>query len=172
MDHRENDLIAQAQKGDVAAFEALVRCYQDRLWRIAVQIVGDGDDAQDVCQECLIKVFRSLCTFRAGERFSVWLYRIAVNAAIDFRRRQRKRGQVALSEELPDRGGPSVELRILLEAVLEQLSPKQRSAFVLRDLQGFSLAEIAHILRCSKVTARVHLFRARKVIREKVGQES
>jgi RNA polymerase sigma-70 factor (ECF subfamily) len=171
MDCRETELIAQAQRGDVAAFETLVRCYQDRLWRIAVQIVGDGDDAQDVCQECLIKVFRSLGTFRVGEQFSTWLYRITVNAAIDFRRRQQKRGQIALSEELPDRGGPSVELRMSLEVVLEELSPKQRSAFVLRDLQGFSLDEVAHTLGCSKVTARVHLFRARKLVREKVGQE-
>ena len=169
----EEELVDRARRGDLAALDTLVRKYQHMAYTIAYQIVGNADDAQDVCQESFIKLYRAISRYRPKQKFSAWFYRLVVNAAIDFRRRE-KRGRVSFEEEKERPDGDSwshSDLRMSLERVLDELSPKQRSAFVLRDLQGFTIQEVARILGCSPVTTRVHLHNARSRIRKKMENE-
>jgi RNA polymerase sigma-70 factor (ECF subfamily) len=175
MSEQGEDLVVRAQDGDLAAFERLVRQYQEMAYAIAYQVVGDADDAHDVCQECFIKLHRVIGQYRPRHRFSTWLYRLIVNTAIDFQRREARARHAPLraGEEVADgRAWGGGDLDLSLERVLSGLSPKQRSAFVLRDLQGFSLEEVAHILGCSAITVRVHLHNARRQIRERLKSEA
>lgn len=166
----ENRLITSAQLGDLKAFEMLVRQHQDMVYAVAYQIVGDADDAQDVCQTCFMKVHRDIGKYRPTAKFSTWLYRIAVNAAIDFQRRQKRDRFVSVEDVELVSGQEDYEVQLSLDRVLEGLTPKQRVAFVLRDLQGFPLDEVAEILKCSSITVRVHLHNARRYVRKKMEQ--
>ena len=170
-DMAEDHLIKSAQLGDLKAFEMLVRQHQDMVYAVAYQIVGNADDAQDVCQTCFIKVHRDIGKYRPKAKFSTWLYRIAVNAAIDFQRRQKSDRFVVVDEAELVSGKSDLDVQLSLERVLEGLTPKQRVAFVLRDLQGFPLDEVAEILKCSSITVRVHLHNARRYVRKRMEQE-
>lgn len=174
MSEQGEDLVVRAQDGDLAAFECLVRRYQEMAYQIAYQIVGDADDAQDVCQECFIKLHRVIGQYRPRHKFSTWLYRLIVNTAIDFQRREARARHVPLEagRDVADgRAGSPEALRASLDRILSDLSPNQRSAFVLRDLQGFELKEVAQIMGCSSITMRVHLHHARRQIRERLERE-
>ena len=167
----ESRLIVRAKEGDANAFAALLRQHQEMALRVALQIVGDWDDAEDVCQESFIKVYRHLGRYRARHKFSTWLYRIVTHTAIDLLRRQRTQ-HAELSDDIPvDSREEATDWQLSLEKVLSELTPKQRSAFVLRDLQGFPLEEVAEILDCSGITARVHLHQARKRLRQRLESE-
>lgn len=175
MNAREESLISRAQAGDLAAFEDLVRAYQDMAYRIACRIVGSPDDAQDVCQESFIKLHRVIGKYRPRHKFSTWLYRLVVNTAIDFLRRERHPGHVPLEEsaDVTSRDTwPYRDLRLSVDQLLDGLSPKQRVAFALRDLQGFPLDEVARILNCSAITVRVHLHAARRRLRDRLENDA
>ena len=169
----EADLIGRAQDGDLDAFELLVRKYQDRVYTIAYQIVGSRDDAQDVCQESFLKLHNGLAKYRPKNHFTTWLYRLVTNAAIDFLRRERRHRHEGLEQhDLATATEPDSfeDLMYSLRRLLTDLSPKQRSAFVLRDLQQYPLDQIAQILGCSTITVRVHLHNARVRLRHHLGE--
>ena len=168
----ESRLIVRAKEGDANAFAALLRQHQEMALRVAFQIVGDWDDAEDVCQESFIKVYRHLGRYRARHKFSTWLYRIVTHTAIDLLRRQQRTQRTELPDDVPVASREeATDWQLSLEKVLSELTPKQRSAFVLRDLQGFPLEEVAEILDCSGITARVHLHQARKRLRQRLESE-
>ena len=168
----EKLVIQQAQRGDMKSFTKLLQHYQHLAFKVAVQIVGNADDAKDVCQESFIKVHQNLPKYKPDFKFSTWLYRIVVNTALDLVRRQKQTSHVALKEDLVASGPwEGADLHLSLNKLLGQLSPKQRSAFILRDLQGFPLDEVKTILACSAVTARVHLHGARRRLRKLMEEE-
>ena len=170
----EEDLVARAQDGDLSAFESLVREHQEMAYAIAYRIAGNADDAKDICQESFIKLHRRIGQYRPRHPFPTWLYRLVVNTAIDFQRRERRFQHVSLEQEkgLPGKNPWSdQDFRLSLDRILGDLSPKQRSAFMLRDLQGFPLEEVAQILGCNPITARVHLHHARRNIRKRLEEE-
>ena len=168
----ESRLIVRAKEGDAHAFAALLRQHQEMALRVAFQIVGDWDDAEDVCQESFIKVHRHLGRYQARHKFSTWLYRIVTHTAIDLRRRRQRTHRAELPDDVPVASREeATDWQLSLEKVLSELTPKQRSAFVLRDLQGFPLEEVAEILDCSGITARVHLHQARKRLRQRLESE-
>ncbi len=168
----ESDLVVRAQNGDIEAFEKLVDIYKGMVLSIGYQIAGNGDDAQDICQESFIKLNKNIRKYTQTHRFSTWLYRLVANTAIDYLRKERKRRGVRLEPDMPEPNRTfDHDLRLSLEQILVKLSPKQRIAFVLRDLQGFPLDEVATILRCTGVTVRVHLHNARTRIRKNLENE-
>ena len=168
----ESDLVVKAQNGDVEAFEKLVDINKVMVFTVAYQIAGNGDDAADICQESFIKLHKNIHKYTQNHKFSTWLYRLVANTAIDYLRKERKRRGVRLEPEFPELNRTfDQDLRLSLEQILGKLSPKQRIAFVLRDLRGFPLDEVAQILGCNGVTARVHLHRARTRIRKNLENE-
>jgi len=172
----ELQLIRDASTGDRAAFDELVRLKRERVVRTAFQVTGDLDDAMDVAQGVFVKLWQGLDRYDTGRRFDTWLYRVTVNAAIDF---IRTRGPKGMMQPLPDdpsslvavedRGiEDSLDLGALQQAftrLAAGLAPKQRAAFVLREIEGLETAEVARVMGVAESTVRNHLFQARKTLK-------
>jgi RNA polymerase sigma-70 factor (ECF subfamily) len=179
------DLIAACQAGDEKAFQELVHRYQTRVASIAYKVLGNYEDARDVAQDVFYKLYRGIKSFDPRKKFFTWLYRLTVNASIDFLRAKRRRSYESSLEERPEQyqsipipEQSSVtfeierrELRRIFIKLTEQLNAKQRAAFVLCDLQGFTADEVAEILDCPKVTLRWYLHEARKRIRIAIARD-
>lgn len=181
---REEELAAvkRVLAGDTNAFEPLVREYEKNVYNLALRMVKNPEDAQDMTQESFIRAYNSLSSFRGESRFSVWLYRIVSNVCLDHIRAASRRPAVSLSTENDE--GESVELEIadeskspqeLLErkmtreAVrrgLELLPSEHRQILLLREIQGFSYDEISEILSLEHGTVKSRIFRARKKLCE------
>ena len=171
------DLIRAAAGGDRRAFEDLVVRKRERVVRAAYQITGDVEDARDVAQGVFLRLWRVLQRFDLTRRFDTWLYRITVNAAIDF---VRERGPRGILQPLPGDAGerlhdpsPSAdatlgvaELQRAFLRLAARLAPKQRAAFVLKEIEGLETAEVARVLGITESTVRNHLLQARRVLRE------
>jgi RNA polymerase sigma-70 factor (ECF subfamily) len=172
MEHLEKRLIQKAKAGDRSAFGKLVTVYQDRILYLIYDYVHDYEDAKDLAQDVFIKAFERLNQFEGRSKFSTWLYRIAVNRALDFRRKIKKnRMQNLDSDEKPGQIVDEVsrriedeleqdELRRQIEAALRTISDHQRTAVILKYFQHFSTDEIAQIMACTPATVRTHLYRA------------
>jgi RNA polymerase sigma-70 factor (ECF subfamily) len=176
-DHR---LIAECLNGDTAAFGALVRRYQDRLYNTAYRLVGNAEDAQDVVQEAFLSAYQSLGNFKGDSLFFTWLYRIAVNTAISLKRKQRAVLRIDGGRD----GGPAVEpldpsdvsrpghaleqaeQGQRVQQALSRLSPEHRAVLVLKDMEGQKYESIADALRVPIGTVRSRLHRARLELRE------
>ena len=172
------ELVARIRSGDLEAFEGIIRLHERRILGMAVQMGLSPDDAQDVCQEAFLRVFRYLGGFRAGERFEAWLWRIAVNVVYDALRARRDREEV--SWEGIFQGGEGVMsrsagLQITVENAdlcakilsrMEVLTPQERMVFVLKELQDLDTAEVARAMRISSITVRRHSASGRRKLRE------
>ena len=174
------------QAGDRAAFAALVEKYSERIYRLALKILGDAQDAEDVLQETFIKALRALPAFEGRSSLSTWLHRIAVNEALMLVRR-RKPEAISIDQEdedgedaappveivdwccLPESELLSGESRRALDEAVQKLSPALRVVFVLRDLQGLSVRETADALNLSEVAVKTRLLRARLKLREELS---
>lgn len=182
----DDALAASAAAGDEAAFEALVDRYQHRVYRLAFRLTGGEADAKDVLQETFLSAYRALPRFRGESRFSSWLYRIATNAALMNRRARSRRPADSLEALLPrfDAAGrhcgepadiaaasrveEALDRRILAkkaQAGLDRLPEIYRDAFVLRDLQELTTAEVAEVLRIDPAAVRQRVHRARLMLR-------
>jgi len=166
--------VLQAQKGDAAAFEDLVREHQTKLYHTCLRMMGNPDDARDMSQEILVKIWRNLPSFKGDSSLSTWLYRIAINTCLDELRRRSKNRQSsieALSESGWEPTDPEAEQildralnRQLLRSAIKQLPDDFRAVIVLRDVSGFAYEEIAQVLDCPIGTVRSRLNRARKLL--------
>ena len=174
-------LVERAKGGDAEAFDDLMRLYEGRIIALGIQMGLSRDDALDACQNAFVRVFRFIARFRTGESFFKWLYRIAVNAIYDQMRQSRRSGVVSM-EELDDAqyndlrdSTPTplaqVEASLLagkLRDALDCLTRRERTIFVLRDLNEMGSAEIGAILRLSQVTVRRHCMSARQKLKKRL----
>jgi RNA polymerase sigma-70 factor, ECF subfamily len=178
-------LVAQAQKGSCEAFGELIRRYDRRLYRVALHILRHREDAEDVVQNACLSAYQHIAGFRAECRFSTWVMKITVTEALS---RLRSRGNEQSStegldtfvddvfeqRELPDwrlhpeRQYQQSELRRLLRNALEELPVGYSTVFLLRDVEGFSTAEVAEALRLTISATKVRLLRARLKLRSKL----
>lgn len=171
----EDALVSRARRGDREAFGDLVWRYQDTVHTLAVRLVGP-DLAADVAQEALIRAWRAMPRFRGEASFGTWLHRITVNTAWTLRRRAARHEAAPLDDRLedpgltPERAGEMVDIRARLREEIAGLVPGQRSVLVLRDVYGWSHAEVARELGISQTTAKVRLHRARKRLRERLEE--
>ncbi|MSS70310.1 MAG: sigma-70 family RNA polymerase sigma factor [Candidatus Latescibacteria bacterium] len=173
MDDEERIWILKAQNGDQRAFEALVNRYDRRVLGLAYGMVGDAEDAQDVFQETFIAAYRALPGFRMESDFFTWLYRIAVNKALSFRRNRARQAPPLAGNSPLLRGrlsGPEEilldeELRRQIEAALDGLSKHERMAFVLCHHQGFKIRQAAEVMGCSEGSVKSFLFRSRAKVK-------
>ena len=179
----ERTLIRQAQRGDRAAFEQLVRLHEGGVLRLALQMVRSEEEAKDIYQEAFLKVYRSLGRFRFESRFSTWVYRVVMNVCLDHLRRAGARREVQAPEtepgqadffhtvpeerpELdPERALQGQEVRRRLQAALTRLSPRERLVFELKHYQGMKLRAIGELCGTSEQTAKNCLFRATRKLR-------
>lgn len=173
------ELVLAVQGGDPSAYRGLVEKYQGRIYTMVYGVVRDREDAADITQDAFIKAFRKLDSFRADARFYTWVYRIAMNAAIDFTRRRQRSPLQGLDEDLgvrdADRGiedadridGPQrmlerKQLHGAILAALDQLSEEHKVVVLLREVEGMAYRDIAETLDVAEGTVMSRLFYARK----------
>lgn len=181
-------LVAQARAGDRASFDALILRHQDRVYNMALRMLGHREDALDVAQEIFVTIFRSLDRFEEKARFSTWLYRVTVNRCRDELRRRttvkhtRPHSLERLTHGDPERrsidppargasplqGAVARETEELLAGAICELPEDAREVLVMRDVEGLSYEEIADVLEIPVGTVRSRLNRARTLLRERI----
>jgi len=184
----EKSLIRAAQRGDGDAFEQLVRSYDSNVLRMAYNLLHSEEDARDVYQEAFLRVYRKLPEFRFDSAFSTWLYRIVANLCLDQIRKRKVRkeeptsvettaGEVDLFQMIPERRADvdpqrqlmSAEVKNRIQAVLGNLSPRERLVFEMRHYQGLRLRAIGESLGVTEEAAKNCLFRATQKMRAALG---
>jgi RNA polymerase sigma-70 factor (ECF subfamily) len=165
----EKHWLEQSRQGDHAAFENLIRIYQTMIHSLTYRMTGSLADADDLSQETFIRAFEQLASFRGESKFSSWLCRVAVNACLNWRQRERRRAEVheqwagdqqsaSVSEE---REGALDENTRNVQAALNRLPAKQRAAIILTVYEEMNHAEAARVLGCSEATVSWRVFAAR-----------
>lgn len=181
------DLIRRARLEDTSAYEELVRRYYSRIYGLIYGMVSSREDAEDVTQEVFVKAWKALGHFREQSGFYTWIYRIAVNRVINFRKKRNRRRTVQFEEFDPDikqaesykefsskgsvlRKMNLTEFQKKMNEALMTLSDKHRAVAIMHDVQGLPHSEIADVLGCSEGTARSRLFYARKKLQAELAE--
>lgn len=163
-------LVRRAQEGYLDAYAELVDRYSGLAYRVALRVVGNHHDAEDVAQEALVGAWQQLPNFRAQSTFSTWLYRIVTHRALNRVQRQHPSNSLDVIGDVADAcAGPAVRLErdLMKDAVtdaIQALPPAQRITVVLHHLEGLSYAEVAAVTDSSVAAVRSHLFRARRTL--------
>ncbi len=180
MSAEDHQLITECLQGDPTAFGVLVRRYQDRLYNTVYRMVGSTEDAQDVVQEAFLNAYQALDGFKGDSLFFTWLYRIAVNTAISYKRKRR----IALSLDAGRNGDQGIELpdpsefnrpghaleqaeqERRIQTALNRLSAEHRAVLIMKDMEGQKYEAMAAILQVPIGTIRSRLHRARLELRD------
>jgi RNA polymerase sigma-70 factor (ECF subfamily) len=183
----ESVLVDAARKGDISAFESLVKRYDRNVFRIAQHITQNREDAEDVVQDAFLKAYQNLGQFQGQSKFYTWLVRIAVNEALMRLRRRRPERMVSLDEDVkteedsmpreiadwtpnPEQQYTQGELKDILSRTIQGLPASFRTVFVLRDVEGLSTEETADALGLSIPAVKSRLLRARLQLRERLNK--
>ena len=181
----ELELVSRARSGDATAFGALIRPYEARIFRLAMSITQNREDAEDVLQEAFLKAFEHLEQFQGNSKFYTWIVRIAVNQAL-MKLRKRKTDKTVSMDETIDTGEDTIareiaawdenpeqrysreEMNEILTTAVDSLAPPYRAVFVLRDIEELSTEETAEALDLSIPAVKSRLLRARLQLRDKL----
>lgn len=183
MSENEKILLEKAKRGDIEAFELLIERYQKKVFTIALKMLGNYDDASELAQEALIKVFKSIKNFKEESSFSTWIYRIVTNTCLDELRKRKKRQVIYIDEDISNADGEikreivdhsmtpeyiteKKELKKAVNEAIMSLSEEHRTVIILRDIQGMSYEEIAKITNCPEGTIKSRINRARLSLKE------
>ena len=181
----ELELVARARKGDTASFSVLLRRYEGKIFRLAMNITQNREDAEDVLQEAFLKAYEHLDQFQGNSRFYTWIVRIAVNQALMKLRKRRSDRAVSLDEQIdtgedvvvreiaswdpdPEQQYSQEELNRILTVAIDDLAPIYRTVFTLRDVDGLSTEETAEALDLTVPAVKSRLLRARLQLRDKL----
>ena len=183
----DNQLIQKAQKGDNKAFEELVTRYDKLVLNIAYAYRNDKDDADDIYQEVFLRVFRGLKNFQSRSKFSTWLYRIAVNVCIEFKRKSKVHSHESISKNIDgedenggnyeavfesgletDKTALNNELKNVIQYEVNKLPQQLKMAFTLKYYQGFKIKEISSMMNCTEGTVKSYLFTSSRKLRDKL----
>ncbi|UCC41890.1 MAG: sigma-70 family RNA polymerase sigma factor [Candidatus Aminicenantes bacterium] len=170
----DSELVKACLQGEVDEYKKIMDRYRGKAMAFALNILGNREDAEDVCQESFIQVYRNLDRFDTQKSFSNWLFSILYNRCLDLLRKRRrfynffKRAKRDPSLLTLNRESNRSNIQPLAQNILRELSPKERTALFLWAEEGYTSKEIAGVLRCSSSTARVHLFKARKKIKDRL----
>jgi RNA polymerase sigma-70 factor, ECF subfamily len=187
--HLENeaDLVAEAQAGNANAFAALMGQYESHVYRLALNITHNAQDAEDALQDAFLKAYTHLGEFRGDSRFSTWLVRIATNEALTKIRQRPPEGQASSTDwreaekevsrpreikdhnDNPEERYSKTELLEILSQAIESLDVSLRMVFVLRDIQSFSTEDTARLLGLSDAAVKTRLMRARLKLRQRLN---
>jgi RNA polymerase sigma-70 factor, ECF subfamily len=180
-DVSELDLVKRCQAGNTEAFDELVTRYRTRVFGMIYNMVHNEQDAWDLAQDSFLKAWKSIGRFRGQSSFYTWIYRIVMNVTIDWLRKKQVKGggaefddaiqltevdpasqTVPKKEALPHEAMERDEIRGRIEKAIAQLSPEQRAAILMKEIEGMQYHEIAEALGCSIGTVMSRLFYARK----------
>jgi RNA polymerase sigma-70 factor (ECF subfamily) len=169
----DRQLVEQIRQGDDGAFEALVRRKTSKVYGLCYRVIGNSEDAKDISQLVFLKLWENLEKYDATYAFDTWLYRMVTNVAIDFMRSKQSRDN-AVNSNLrlvktsvdPEQTVTVArkEVESVFNAVSNVLSPKQKTIFVMSEMEDLRSSEIAKVLGCRESTVRNHLFNARKLM--------
>ena len=179
-DLQEEKWVADARRGDTAAFESLLRRYEKRVLALTGRMCRNPEDAQEAAQEAFLAAWQGLPSFRGDASFSTWLYRLASNACVDLLRREGRHSGAAgpslndeeISLDVPDtspspqESAERKELREQIEAGLQSLSPEHRQVLILREIHQLRYDEIADVLSLDVGTVKSRISRARRQLRK------
>jgi len=185
--HPDVALVVRVRAGDVSAFDELVRKYDRQIFRIALHITQNREDAEDVMQDAFLKAYEKLDQFQGNSKFYTWLVRIAVNESLMRLRKRRTGKMVSIDEDIetdegtvprdladwapdPEQNYTQAELRRILEKTIKGLPPGFRVVFELRDVQGLSTEDTAEALGLSVPAVKSRLLRARLQLRERLSR--
>jgi len=187
MTGNETELIMQAQRGNMNAFEQLVQLHDKRVLTIAAGYVHSADDAKDIYQEVFLRVYKGLPKFQYKSEFSTWIYRITTNVCLSHRSRRKRNLQTSLDQNVDDEDGQphalkdtlsdtstadqqtyDTEIALRVEQTLKTLSPRQRMVFTMKHYEGYKLKEIAEMMKCSEGTVKKYLFEATARLRKQL----
>jgi RNA polymerase sigma-70 factor (ECF subfamily) len=180
-DFADDHLVKLAMQGDVDAFTELVRRFQEKIYHTILALTRNQQDAYDLAQETFMHAYKSLRNFKQRSTFYTWIYRIAVNLALNFlkkRKREEKREihvedysldeKSSASTHSPDRHSMKKELSEKLKEAIDSLPLTYKVSFVLVVSQGLTHAQAANILRCSENTISWRMHKARKMLQQKL----
>ena len=178
----DRELVTRAGAGDQEAFEQLVRDNQNRVYSLAVRLVGDREEAADLAQEAFLKAWQGLASFQGESSFATWIYRLTTNVCIDYLRRKKRRQEVEPAVSLddedsgwaepadagqdPQRKLEEAERSRALSRGLERLPEHQRQVLVMRELSGLSYQEIGAATGLDLGTVKSRIARARLALRK------
>ena len=168
-----DDLVARAQAGDQTAFRDLYRQNAGRVYALCLRLTGDASAAEERTQDVFVRLWDKLTSFRGDSAFTSWLHRLTVNVVLNeqrttFRREKRVTPAADPAALERGRGEPVVGLSIDLERAIAELPNGAREVFVLFDIEGYGHAEIAELTGIAEGTSKAQLFRARRLLREKL----
>ncbi len=183
MTEDERLLIKQSKSGSVDSFEKLIEDNRKKVYNIALRMLGNPEDANDVTQEVFLRVFKSMRGFKEQSSFSTWIYRITKNVCLDEIRKKKKNNLVYIDKEIeygdgqvkmqledesetPEEAAERVELSVRVREAIAMLPEQHRILIILRDIQNFSYDEIAGVLKCPDGTVKSRINRARSALRE------
>src|SRR5436309_5721838 len=181
------ELIKRAQKGDGAAFNEVVLAYRKRILGTIARLIARPDDVEDVGQEVFLRLYFSLDQLRSPEVFEPWLYRLTVNAAYDYLRKQKRRQESRMADlseqqvmmadavaggKLDQEDRRRRQLRETIDALLCSVSEEDRILLTLKEVEGLSLKELEAIYRVNENALKVRLFRARQRVLKSLGESA
>jgi len=183
----DTELVHLAQRGDVEAYDELMRRHQSKIYGLIYNMTGNREDAEDLLQDVFVKGFKVISRFKGKSSFYTWIYRIAINRTINFVKRRKARATASLHDldqqvesdplyvELTGRESPArdvglAELQEKLNEALQSLSEKHRTVVILHDIQGIPHEEIGKMVGCSSGTIRSRLFYARQLLQSKLSE--
>jgi RNA polymerase sigma-70 factor, ECF subfamily len=172
------ELIQQAVRGSQQAFRAIVEANQGLVYAVAFRFVNDEHEAEDITQEVFVKLWKNLHTYKQEVKLTTWLYKIVTNRCLDFLKsrygRQRKnnvdidKGNFVQDHTTPEKEFQQQELKKIIHEAAEELTPKQKAVFILRDLEGLTPEEVSETLSMSAGNVKSNLFHARQKITGKL----
>ena len=167
-----DDLVRRAQAGDQAAFRELYRQHVGRVYALCLRLTGDPVAAEERTQDAFVRAWHNLRSFRGESAFGSWLHRLAVNVTFMEQRASGRREQRVASVAEPEGAGAElpIALNIDLERAIAELPEGAREVFVLFDIEGYGHAEIARMTGIAEGTSKAQLFRARRLLREKLDR--
>ncbi len=183
----DDELVLKAQQGDVHAFDELVERYHGKIYGLTYNMTSNREDAEDLTQDIFVKAFQALPRFKGKSSFYTWLYRIAVNKTINYRKKRNRKRALSLDQfdnevklddvynDLTSKGSPLrnlslSELHKKLNEAMQNLSEKHRTVVVLHDMQGIPHEEIAKMVGASVGTIRSRLFYARRQLQADLSE--
>ena len=179
----DEELVARSRSGDVESFNQLITRWERPIYALAYRVIGQEEDARDVCQETFLRAFRGIGAFKGQAKFSSWLYRIALNLCRDWIRRRRRTPLAQLPddvelEDLAAAAGPSESVEDLVarrelssvgEAAMARRPEEQRTAVILKEYHGMTFQEIADLQGCPLSTVKTRLYQGLSVLRRDLG---
>ena len=183
----DDELVLKSQQGDVHAFDDLVERYHSKIYALTYNMTSNREDAEDLTQDIFVKAFQALPRFKGKSSFYTWLYRIAVNKTINYRKKRNRKRAMSLDQfdneiklddvyhDLTSKGSPLrnlslTELQKKLNEAMQNLSEKHRTVVVLHDMQGIPHEEISKMVGASVGTVRSRLFYARRQLQSELTE--